>query len=43
MGNLGFGKEKSGQPYYAAFIIDLDGNNIEAVCVNKAGVRAKTG
>ena len=20
------------QPYYAAFIIDLDGNNIEAVC-----------
>jgi hypothetical protein len=29
----------SRQPYYAAFIIDPDGNNIEAVCVDKKGVR----
>ncbi|KAF2195795.1 hypothetical protein K469DRAFT_616667 [Zopfia rhizophila CBS 207.26] len=28
-------KEMSRQPYYAAFIIDPEGNNLEAVCVKK--------
>ncbi|KAF7893857.1 hypothetical protein EAF00_007371 [Botryotinia globosa] len=23
------------QPYYAAFVSDIDGNNVEAVCVSK--------
>ena len=38
-GKPGIREEMSRQPYYAAFIIDPDGNNIEAVCVDKAGVR----
>ena len=32
----------SRQPYYAAFVIDPDGNNIEAVSVDKKGVRERT-
>ncbi|KAF8858949.1 hypothetical protein BDZ45DRAFT_673686 [Acephala macrosclerotiorum] len=31
----GIRSEMSTQPYYAAFITDPDGNNIEAVCVKK--------
>ncbi|CAI7612604.1 unnamed protein product [Penicillium manginii] len=34
-GGPGIRKEMSRQPYYSAFIIDLDGNNVEAVCVRK--------
>ncbi|KAF2495606.1 hypothetical protein BU16DRAFT_618380 [Lophium mytilinum] len=38
-GAPGIRPEMSRQPYYAAFIIDPDGNNIEATCVDKRGVR----
>jgi predicted lactoylglutathione lyase len=38
-GGPGIRARMSRQPYYAAFIIDPDGNNIEAVCVDKKGVR----
>ena len=31
-GPPGVREEMSRQPYYAAFAIDVDGNNIEAVC-----------
>ena len=41
-GKSGIREEMSRQPYYAAFIIDPDGNNIEAVFVDKAGVRNAT-
>lgn len=34
-GKPGIRKEMSRQPYYAAFLIDPDGNNLEAVCVKK--------
>ncbi|KAJ5325829.1 uncharacterized protein MYU51_001179 [Penicillium brevicompactum] len=34
-GGPGIRKEMSRQPYYSAFVIDSDGNNIEAVCVQK--------
>ncbi|KAJ5679367.1 hypothetical protein N7462_007611 [Penicillium macrosclerotiorum] len=34
-GGPGIRKEMSRQPYYSAFIFDLDGNNVEAVCVSK--------
>jgi len=29
----------SRQPYYSAFVIDPDGNNIEAVFVDKKGIK----
>ena len=38
-GKPGIREEMSRQPYYAAFIIDPDGNNIEAVCVDNGGIR----
>jgi predicted lactoylglutathione lyase len=41
-GAPGIREEMSRQPYYAAFVIDPDGNNIEAVCVDKTGVVAGT-
>ncbi|PYI12200.1 hypothetical protein BO78DRAFT_392876 [Aspergillus sclerotiicarbonarius CBS 121057] len=34
-GPPGIRKEMSRQPYYAAFVMDLDGNNVEAVHVPK--------
>ncbi|KAJ5638332.1 hypothetical protein N7490_008211 [Penicillium lividum] len=34
-GAPGIREEMSRQPYYAAFILDLDGNNVEAVYVPK--------
>lgn len=34
-GRPGIREEMSRQPYYAAFVLDVDGNNIEAVCVKK--------
>ncbi|ORY11788.1 Glyoxalase/Bleomycin resistance protein/Dihydroxybiphenyl dioxygenase [Clohesyomyces aquaticus] len=34
-GTPGIRKEMSRQPYYAAFILDPEGNNLEAVCVKK--------
>ncbi|TGO33418.1 hypothetical protein BHYA_0247g00080 [Botrytis hyacinthi] len=34
-GPPGIRKEMSRQPYYAAFVSDIDGNNVEAVCVLK--------
>ncbi|KAJ5899293.1 hypothetical protein N7495_004037 [Penicillium taxi] len=34
-GAPGIRKEMSRQPYYAAFLLDVDGNNIEAVYVLK--------
>ncbi|KAF2786543.1 hypothetical protein K505DRAFT_411913 [Melanomma pulvis-pyrius CBS 109.77] len=34
-GKPGNRDEMSRQPYYAAFIIDPEGNNLEAVCVKK--------
>ena len=37
-GKPGIREEMSRQPYYTAFIIDPDGNNIEAVCVDKGNV-----
>jgi predicted lactoylglutathione lyase len=40
IGKPGIREEMSRQPYYAAFILDPDGNNIEAVCVDKAGITA---
>ena len=39
-GKPGIREEMSRQPYYAAFILDPDGNNIEGVCVDKTGVRS---
>ena len=38
-GAPGIRVEMSRQPYYAAFVIDAEGNNIEAVCVDKNGVK----
>ncbi|KAJ4303797.1 hypothetical protein N0V90_002698 [Kalmusia sp. IMI 367209] len=38
-GKPGIRHEMSRQPYYAGFIIDPEGNNLEAVCVDKKGVR----
>ena len=32
-GGPGIRKEMSRQPYYSAFVLDLDGNNVEAVCL----------
>jgi len=40
-GKPGIRAEMSRQPYYAAFVIDPDGNNLEAVCVDKSGVKSK--
>lgn len=34
-GGPGIRVEMSRQPYYSAFILDPEGNNIEAVCVKK--------
>ncbi|KAG0649492.1 hypothetical protein D0Z07_4312 [Hyphodiscus hymeniophilus] len=34
-GGPGIRSEMSRQPYYSVFVYDLDGNNIEAVCVKK--------
>ncbi|OQD62065.1 hypothetical protein PENPOL_c014G03639 [Penicillium polonicum] len=34
-GGPGIRKEMSRQPYYSAFVIDLDGNNVEAVYLPK--------
>ncbi|OGE53498.1 hypothetical protein PENARI_c007G11510 [Penicillium arizonense] len=34
-GGPGIREEMSRQPYYSAFVIDLEGNNVEAVCVPK--------
>ncbi|KAJ5375702.1 hypothetical protein N7517_007708 [Penicillium concentricum] len=34
-GGPGVRKEMSRQPYYSAFVIDLDGNNVEAVYLPK--------
>ncbi|PYH95890.1 hypothetical protein BO71DRAFT_482523 [Aspergillus ellipticus CBS 707.79] len=34
-GGPGIREEMSRQPYYSAFVLDADGNNIEAVCVRK--------
>ena len=34
-GGPGIRPQMSRQPYYSAFVYDLDGNNIEAVCVKK--------
>ncbi|KAF2257698.1 hypothetical protein CC78DRAFT_538343 [Lojkania enalia] len=34
-GKPGIRKEMSRQPYYAGFLIDPEGNNLEAVCVKK--------
>ncbi|OCK84470.1 glyoxalase/bleomycin resistance protein/dioxygenase [Lepidopterella palustris CBS 459.81] len=34
-GGPGIRVEMSRQPYYSAFVFDLEGNNIEAVCVKK--------
>jgi hypothetical protein len=31
----------SRQPYYAAYVIDPAGNNLETVCVDKTGVRKR--
>jgi predicted lactoylglutathione lyase len=38
-GKPGIRKAMSRQPYYAAFVIDPDGNNLEAVHVDKSGTR----
>ncbi|KAF2244905.1 hypothetical protein BU26DRAFT_434438 [Trematosphaeria pertusa] len=38
-GKPGIRYEMSRQPYYAAFVLDPEGNNLEAVCVDKKGVR----
>jgi catechol 2,3-dioxygenase-like lactoylglutathione lyase family enzyme len=32
-------REDYGPTYYAAFLIDPDGNNVEAVCLRKEGAR----
>ncbi|KAF2676524.1 glyoxalase/Bleomycin resistance protein/Dioxygenase superfamily protein [Lentithecium fluviatile CBS 122367] len=40
-GKPGIREEMSRQPYYAAFVHDLEGNNLEAVCVDKTGIRAR--
>ncbi|KAF2001377.1 hypothetical protein P154DRAFT_521771 [Amniculicola lignicola CBS 123094] len=34
-GKPGIRERMSRQPYYAAFVIDPEGNNLEAVCVQK--------
>jgi catechol 2,3-dioxygenase-like lactoylglutathione lyase family enzyme len=36
-GPPGIREEMGRQPYYAAFVLDVEGNNIEAVCVEKEG------
>lgn len=36
-GPPGIREEMGRQPYYAAFVLDVEGNNIEAVCVDKEG------
>ena len=36
-GPPGVREEMGRQPYYAAFVLDVEGNNIEAVCVDKEG------
>lgn len=36
-GAPGIRNEHGRQPYYAAFVLDVEGNNVEAVCVDKAG------
>ena len=41
-GKPGVRKEMSRQPYYAAFVIDPAGNNLETVRVDKTGVRNST-
>ncbi|KAH7356347.1 Glyoxalase/Bleomycin resistance protein/Dihydroxybiphenyl dioxygenase [Pyrenochaeta sp. MPI-SDFR-AT-0127] len=40
-GAPGIRYEMSRQPYYAAFLIDPAGNNLETVCVDKTGTRAR--
>ncbi|KAH8591456.1 glyoxalase/bleomycin resistance protein/dioxygenase [Bisporella sp. PMI_857] len=39
-GKPGIRPEMSRQPYYSAFVIDPDGNNIEAVFVDKKGKKS---
>lgn len=36
-GPPGIREDMGKQPYYAAFVLDEDGNNVEAVCVDKDG------
>lgn len=36
----GIRKEMGIQPYYAAFVVDEEGNNIEAVCVDRGKLHA---
>jgi len=40
-GKPGIREMMSRQPYYAAFVRDPEGNNLEAVCVDKAGVKGR--
>jgi len=40
-GQPGIRAQMSRQPYYAAYVIDPDGNNLEAVCVDNLGVRSR--
>ncbi|PSN61533.1 hypothetical protein BS50DRAFT_578508 [Corynespora cassiicola Philippines] len=40
-GKPGIRETMSRQPYYAAYLIDSQGNNLEAVCVDKDGVRGR--
>lgn len=40
-GRPGVRAQMSRQPYYAAYVIDPDGNNLEVVNVDKSGVKAE--